>query len=198
MSSMSRSGANGSRLRRVVFVGSCVGALLVSGPSTPATATTGSTTEAAKSPPRQAPFPGASSETEMSTLLLGPRDSSGDESAAAVTCNNFETHGDRVHPSGGDVSGHGWWVNISCPASQAVVTIRLQAFYTDGVWRYVGSTGRKTVYSGGGSANWANARARCTSFAYNGYRSLVDVDLVGVNDAADVGITPEVNLPCRL
>jgi len=151
--------------------------------------------------PTQAPYPGEpSGSAEAGTLLIGGAESPADGgvTTAALTCNSFETHGDNVHLSGGDASGHGWWVNRGCPTNTAVVTIRLQAYYTDGVWRYVGSLGRKTVYSGGGSANRATARVACLGGGYYGFRSVVDVDLVGLNDSANVGYTPNVNLSCRI
>jgi hypothetical protein len=105
-----------------------------------------------------------------------------------------------VHLSSGDVSGHGWWRNLGCPAAQADVTVKIQAFYTDGVWRTVGRIGKARVFSGGGSGNRATGRVTCRSMTQGlyGFRSVVDVDLVGVNDGAGVGITPPQNLSCLL
>jgi hypothetical protein len=192
MNSKPRSGDATSWGRRVVAVIVCAVSLLMAGSLTPVAASGKPIPPVVQVPYPGAPHPGAS------TLLSG-EDPAGEASALAASCSSFETHGDYVHISGSDVSGHGWWVNRGCPASQADVTIRLQAFYSDGVWRYVGSTGRKRVYSGGGSANWANARVRCVGFAGSyGFRSVVDVDLVGVNDPAGVGITQSRNLPCLL
>ena len=45
----------------------------------------------------------------------------------------FSMHGDNVHKSSGDASGHGWWENDDCNATQAVVTVQLQQ-YINGSW----------------------------------------------------------------
>ena len=74
----------------------------------------------------------------------------------------FSMQGDYVHKSFGEASGHGWWVNGDCDATQAIVTVQLQQ-YINGSWVDAGSPGSKTVYSGGGSANRAVARARCNT-----------------------------------
>ena len=157
-------------------------------------------TASADRPPKQAAYPGAAS-ADLVMMPSGPVTAAGEgpTTAAAFSCSRFETRGDDVHMSIPDVSGHGWWMNFGCAASQADVTIRLQAYYEDGVWRYVGSTGRARVYSGGGSANRATARARCARLSGKyGFRSVVDVDLVGVNDPADVLVTRPRDLPCHL
>jgi len=36
-----------------------------------------------------------------------------------------EPQGDNVHASGGDASGHGWWLEGSCTAPYATVTVQL-------------------------------------------------------------------------
>jgi hypothetical protein len=109
----------------------------------------------------------------------------------------FFTDGDRVHRSGADVSGHGWWVRINCPAgTKAKVTIWLEEYFSDGTWR-VKAEGDKTVYSGGGRANRAAAHASCNSFsAFVSWRSRIDVDLVGRVDSAEQAITPVQDLAC--
>ncbi len=99
---------------------------------------------------------------------------------------HFRVEGDYVHTSMGDASGHGWWVNTDCEATQAVVTIRLQQSI-NGNWVYVGLPGQKTVYSGGGAANRAATRVRCNSSAWTSWRSEVDVDVIGIPDTLYVG-----------
>jgi hypothetical protein len=111
----------------------------------------------------------------------------------------FYTDGDPVHYSAtpGDVSGHGWWINEDCPAgTKAKVTVKLQEWYDDGTW-HTKNTGSKTVYAGGGSANRATARATCAQSVGDYYwRTVVDVDLVGITDSANVYITPYQPLTC--
>lgn len=117
--------------------------------------------------------------------------------STAATC-YFQTNGDYVHVSGSafEASGHGWWTNIDCPTSTAVVTVQLQEYYSDGSWRNKGTVGRKTVYSGGGSANRAVGRAACSNATQVSWRSVVDVDLVGLADSADKLVTPVRTIAC--
>lgn len=141
-------------------------------------------------------FPGASSSADSSaasgTTGSGVPQTSG--FSIAATC-QFETWGDNVHISGSDVSGHGWWVNISCPNYRAYVRIWVEEYYSDGSWRSKGF-GSKTVWPGGGSANRANARATCQGSTVVSWRSRVDVDVLGIEDDAIQHITPVQNLPC--
>ena len=109
----------------------------------------------------------------------------------------FESRfGDNVHLSIGDASGHGWWVNGDCNATQAIVTVQLQQ-YINGSWVDAGSPGSKTVYSGGGSANRAVARARCNTSTWTAWRSEIDVDLIGIPDTPVKLYTSTTNLYCR-
>lgn len=130
-------------------------------------------------------------------LTAQPKTRPGEFSTAAA-CLAY-TRGDNVHRSstGFAASGHGWWDNVNCSAREADVTIWLQQYYSDGVWRTRGSTGTERVYSGGGSGNRANARAVCADSRTTGWRSVVDVDLVGQIDDSSVLITPSVNISCR-
>jgi hypothetical protein len=109
---------------------------------------------------------------------------------------HFSMHGDNVHYSGSDVSGHGWWENDDCNATQAVVTVQLQQCI-NGSWVDAGSPGSKTVYSGGGSANRAVGRARCNSSTWTAWRSEIDVDLIGIPDTPSKYYTSTINLYCR-
>lgn len=109
----------------------------------------------------------------------------------------FNTLAYRVHRSSGQASGHAWWENIDCDTNQAVVTVRLQQ-HVGGSWKYAGSTGKKTVYSGGGSANRAVARADCNASSRTQWRTVVDVDLVGIfDDPFRRYIKTEIPLTCR-
>lgn len=113
---------------------------------------------------------------------------------------NFTQHGDYVHISStppATSSGHGWWENIDCKATKAVITVELQV-KKNGAWVTV-ATGTKTVGPGGGSSNRAVGRALCADRAPNWWRSVIDVDLVDTADAADAGnklTTPETVVAC--
>ena len=87
-------------------------------------------------------------------------------------------------------------MNGNCPTSTAVVTVQLQEFYSDGSWRNKGTVGRATVRSGGGAGNRATGRAGCNNGTVVGWRSVIDVDLVGVADSPDKLTTPARNIPC--
>lgn len=108
----------------------------------------------------------------------------------------FSMHGDYVHKSFGDASGHGWWVNGDCEATQAIVTVQLQQ-YINGSWVDAGSPGSKIVYSGGGSANRAVARASCNTSTWTWWRSEIDVDLIGIPDTPGKYYTSPQDLTCR-
>jgi len=111
----------------------------------------------------------------------------------------FQTKGDYVHVSSSafEASGHGWWVNGNCDATLAIVSVQLQQYYSDGSWRNVGQEGKDTVRSGGGAGNRATGRAGCTSGSTTGWRSVIDVDLIGLIDDPGKLITPTRNIPCR-
>lgn len=108
----------------------------------------------------------------------------------------FRMEGDYVHKSGSDASGHGWWVNTDCNAVQAHVTIQLQQNIY-GWWADAGPLGQKTVYSGGGSGNRAATRAHCNSNTTTSWRSVIDVDLIGVADTPFKLYTSTRVLDCR-
>lgn len=147
-------------------------------------------------PPRQAVYTGSVGSPTVQPGTDATRIDGAN--ALAASCSSFETHGDNVHYSGSEISGHGWWINRGCPTSTAVVTVRLQAFYSDGVWRTV-NTAQSTVTSGGGAGRRATARALCRGAGGPfSFRTIVDVDLVGVNDPSGVGISPVQNLLCTL
>lgn len=112
----------------------------------------------------------------------------------------FYTNGDYVHVSStapAAASGHGWWTNGNCNATLAVVTVQLQQYYSDGRWRNVGSAGRATVRSGGGAGNRATGRVNCTNREVTGWRSVIDVDLVGLADDPGKLTTSSRNITCR-
>ena len=104
----------------------------------------------------------------------------------------------HMSSTGFAASGHGWWVNRGCPTGLATVTVQLQQYFSDGIWRNRGAKSSATVSSGGGSGNWAVGRADCSTGSLTGWRSIIDVDLVLVNDPSGVGTTDARNVPCRV
>lgn len=182
--------------RRVLAAGLLVTASLLS----PQAVATAAPQKPAVPTPAPVPAPAPESELGNETSIVvtaEPKTRPGEFSTAAVC--SATTRGDNVHRSstGFAASGHGWWVNVNCSATQADVTVQLQQYYSDGVWRNRGSAGAERVYSGGGSGNRANARAVCADSRTTGWRSVVDVDLVGLIDDSSVLITPSVNISCR-
>jgi hypothetical protein len=91
-----------------------------------------------------------------------------------------------------EVVGYGSWINVDCPVRSATVTVQLQE-YRDGRWRNVGTVGKRTVGSGGR----ALARARCNSQSSTRWRSVIDVDLVDLQDPPNKLVTSARTLPCR-
>ncbi|MFI6822466.1 hypothetical protein ACIBJE_16155 [Micromonospora sp. NPDC050187] len=173
-----------SRRHAALTVGA-LGLALLGAPPSPAAA---ATTE---------PVPVPSVAPDSGTTTGGTMtDRTAPGSAALCT---FQTGGDYVHVSSSafEASGHGWWVNGNCNATTAVVTVQLQQYYSDGSWRNVGTKGSATVRSGGGAGNRATGRAVCSSSATTSWRSVVDVDLVGLLDDPTSLTTPSRSIACR-
>jgi hypothetical protein len=75
--------------------------------------------------------------------------------------------------------------------------VELQQYYSGRGWRTIGLVGKSTVKSGGGGGNRATARARCVSRDSTQWRSVVDMDVIGVADDPRKYTTPARTLPCR-
>lgn len=108
---------------------------------------------------------------------------------------------DNAHFSstGWAISTHGWWVKYggTCP-SKANVDIYLQAVWCDAWgcrWRTV-DTGSADVYAGGGSGKRATAREECGGSKTVGWRSFVDVDLIGQTDPSGYTYSTARDLSC--
>ncbi|MFR9806433.1 hypothetical protein ACL02T_29715 [Pseudonocardia sp. RS010] len=131
-------------------------------------------------------------------LVLQNTGSPEEGAASRAALCNFTTNGDYVHVSSGDASGHGWWVNGDCDTEYATVTVTLQEYFADGTWHDI-SEGEATVLSGGGRGKRATARATCedTSFMAS-WRTVVDVDLVGIIDDSTTLTTDYQDLPCAV
>lgn len=181
-------------------------ATLLTAASSPVSASTVGAAVKGGSP---APFPGAASESGESSMLSsadGPITAEqyeqmiGEQVAQLSGC-VFETKGDNVHKSGGDASGHGWWISYGGCGNSAVVTVQLQEYYCGGTvcwWQNFGTKGKATVASGGGAGNRATGRATCATSTLTGWRSEVDVDIVGISDPSDKLHTNPQNITCRI
>ncbi|MET8764197.1 hypothetical protein [Lentzea sp. NPDC004782] len=144
----------------------------------------------------------APANAEVAVPAPAPVETAGDQSAVVgpdAVC-VFYTNGDYVHVSStppASASGHGWWTNGNCNATLAVVTVQLQQYYSDGKWRNIGSAGKATVRSGGGAGNRATGRVTCSNREVTGWRSVIDVDLVGLADDPSKLTTATRNITCR-
>lgn len=168
-------------------------------------ATIGALPTTAQASPPQAPEPNAPSEpsTPLEDIRfvpypgeIAPMAESGDITAGGCT---YRQAVDNPHVTSGDASVHGWWLRRAgtCP-SRANVDIHLQAFGCGPFvcqWITVAS-GSKDVLPGGGAGRRANARLDCASTSTVGWRGLVDVDLIGVNDPPGFTESTIRNLAC--
>ncbi len=104
---------------------------------------------------------------------------------------------DSPHPSGGDVSGHGFWRQGDCTGTQADVYPCLYEYYTDNTWRQKACSPTERLYPGGGRGDRSTARAACESNVGTSWRNHVDVDVV---DEIDTGENPyrQADVPCRV
>jgi hypothetical protein len=75
------------------------------------------------------------------------------------------------------------------------VTIWLQAKDGHGKWHSV-AEGAKVVKSGGGSSRRANVRKRCQGTGEVSWRSVIDVDIIGVSDSPEKAVTKTVSVHC--
>jgi len=107
-----------------------------------------------------------------------------------------EPQGDNVHASGGDASGHGWWLEGSCTAPYATVTVQLYE-EVNGTWEEKASADG-SLPSGGGSGNRITARAVCASSTATNWRSYVSAVVYGEQYGSAQIETPVVSIACRL
>jgi hypothetical protein len=117
---------------------------------------------------------------------------------APADVGTYLTNGDHVHISGtkpATASAHGWWLKVSGSGTKARVTVWLQVKDAHGRWHSV-AKGAKVVKSGGGSSRRANVRKRCEGTRRETWRSLIDVDIIGVGDSPEKVATRAVQLRC--
>jgi hypothetical protein len=134
---------------------------------------------------------GATEPTPKSESLMSP--------SATVGC-VFVSDGDDVHTSVADgvnyASGHGWWVNGTCPSSwRADVTVWLEEKLGGG-WYPQGSKTKPDLAPGGERGNRATRKTACLNFNSHKWRSVVAVDLVGHPEVAPAAYTPVWTLAC--
>jgi hypothetical protein len=108
------------------------------------------------------------------------------------------TNGDYVHISNtppASASAHGWWTYSKETELKADVTVQLQV-NRGGTWVDVGRAGVERVRPGGGSANRSSARVPCVTLESTEWRSVIDVDIVGVIDSPEKLYTASRRLSC--
>lgn len=109
----------------------------------------------------------------------------------------FQTKGDYVHVTGGQASGHGWWLKGTTKAVKAKVTVQLQYKpKKNSSWNNRGKADVRTIKPG--TSKRANARVTCRSSGKKQWRSWVDVDLIGYLDTPDKLYTSARTLKCTL
>ncbi|WP_157508775.1 hypothetical protein [Luteipulveratus halotolerans] len=112
----------------------------------------------------------------------------------------IQTVGDYVHVSRYNgiyyASAHGCWKKYSGPGTTARVTVWLQKRVGNG-W-VTRSKQAKTIKQGCGSVARTNAKANCGGIvAKTTWRTMVDVDIIGVADSPEVLITKSQTLWCN-
>lgn len=113
----------------------------------------------------------------------------------------FGTYGDKVHVSSTPprtASAHGWWKKFSGPGSKAKVTVWLQVRAKGGKKWHTVSQADKTIKPAkrGSSKPRTTARKTCANHQTRQWRSVIDVDIVGVADTPEKAYTKPVKLRC--
>jgi hypothetical protein len=141
------------------------------------------------------PKGGRTEETGVSDV---PDDSAGQVSIMAPC--TPETRYDFPHMSstGWAVSAHGSWNHGNCSihANTAMVRVTLQEYWTDGTWRTYHNPVRE-LYAWNSGGGRTTARVDCMTSSQTSWRSIVDVDVVGVSDTGDIKISYD-DVPCRV
>jgi hypothetical protein len=179
---MSKTASRISAIRKITLTIGVAGAALLGTPQIPAIAAA------------------APSHSDAAVPAAAPARATSNIEAIPATGCSPQADGDYVHVSSSPpatASGHGWWLKGNCTAAKAQVTVQLQEYYSDGSWRDKGTAGVADVYSGGGSSNWANGRATCSSTTLTGWRSQVTADVIGQSGLNQI-YTPTQNVKCRV
>lgn len=151
------------------------------------------TGEAQADPNQTDPYePPTSSDAEA------PQSSEGQMAASGLYLETtFATKGDRIRFKTNDMlSAHGWWIALvpKATAWKAKTTIDIQFKSRKTGWTTVE---RGFRIAGPGTAKRASAREVCSDkrFAYY-WRTVVDVDIIGMVDTAEKYYSPRVKLFC--
>lgn len=118
--------------------------------------------------------------------------------AAANGPGVFITNGDRVHISSTPprtASAHAWWTHVSGPGTKAKVTIWLQ-MKSGRTWHSVAKNAKNLKSGNGGSARRVVARKKCANSSKHQWRTMIDVDLIGVADSPEKAYTKPVTVKC--
>ncbi|MEU7020448.1 hypothetical protein ABZ990_07280 [Streptomyces sp. NPDC046203] len=110
----------------------------------------------------------------------------------------FVTNGDRVHISSTPprtASAHAWWTHVSGPGTKARVTIWLQ-MKSGSKWHSVAKNAKNLKSGNGGSARRVVARKTCANSKKRQWRTMIDVDLIGVPDSPEKAYTETVTVKC--
>jgi hypothetical protein len=111
-----------------------------------------------------------------------------DGSACASGIFFIQIHTDRIHKSSYEptaASIHVWWTQEGGRTRKATLKGQLQQHW-GGTWVDTGAFGQDTVWPGGGSANWVNARALCTRYPGRVYTYRVKVNVSVPNTIGSV------------
>ncbi len=115
-----------------------------------------------------------------------------------IVWGGFATAGDWVHVTGGQASAHGWWErtkNTKLPVTQKA-SVRIWLQHTGGIgWLNAGDPEKRTLFAGRSKS--VNKRVTCKSTAKMKWRSVVDVDLIGVIDDPIRLVTTVKELKCK-
>lgn len=134
-----------------------------------------------------------------------PDELAGDIYQSSTQC-NYASHGDDPHLSSSNdaVSAHGWWtvsgITWGCP-EYADVEVQLQVWLcnvynpNDCYWKTLNKS-ESRIRPGGGAGRRTTARILCSTSSEIGYRSIIDVDLVGQSDPDD-NVYKSANVRCR-
>ena len=163
---------------RLIAVGALTTAMVLGGAATSSAATTVNRPSLQSGSAESASAPGVGREVDLSTALAAISKNGGSGSASECI---FYSRGSSVQLYSGAVLAHGWWDNVNCRTSKAVVRVRIQYLTSWGNWRTVGDQGKEKISAGGGSDR-STARAGCQTSRERQFRSQIDVDLMGIID----------------
>lgn len=183
-------------ISRLLAVGAAATALVVGGASAASAATLPAPEVADPPATTVSSAAGVGSQVDLSSALAAISSKNGGSTAGASSDCIFYSRGSTVQLYAGGVTAHGWWDNVNCRTSKAVVRVRIQYLNSWGNWKTVGDEGKEKVSAGGGSDHRSTARLGCASSRERQFRSQIDVDLMGIIDDRYKLYTSEQTLNC--